>query len=83
MRLGEKANPWILTPDDWHENGVPWGDYCKCDNCGLVARSTNLFDYYADGPGLAMKCENCLLRYPTVPHDIANTIAEKIIAEDN
>ncbi len=83
MRLGEHSNPWTETPEDWHENGVPWGDFCKCSKCGLVARSTNIFDYYADAPHQPMKCQTCAMGGHRLAHITANKIAEKIISEDN
>jgi hypothetical protein len=83
MKLGSQENPWKITPDDWLENGVPWGDYCECSQCGLVARSTNTFDYYADGPGMAMRCECCTLGRHREQANVSDAIAAKIIAEDN
>lgn len=57
--IGDKANPFTHAPADWDENGVPYGAFCKCSNCGLLHRSTVAFDCYADNPGDPLTCESC------------------------
>jgi len=56
-----KENPITHAPKDWNDNGLPYAAYCKCCNCGLVTTSTMTFDYFADGPGDLLQCENCKL----------------------
>lgn len=82
-KQGTRENPWLVAPDDWHTNGVPYGDFCKCDACNLIARSTFSFDYYADAPGQPLRCESCKLGRHRDMHKITDAIAAKIIAEDN
>ena len=56
---GRESNPFTHAPEDWAENGVPYGAFCKCSKCGYVGTSTSAFDYYAKGPGAALACELC------------------------
>jgi hypothetical protein len=51
--------PFEIAPNDWHENGVPYGAWCKCQTCGVVGRSTMAFDFYTSGPGMPYDCEDC------------------------
>lgn len=58
--LGEKETPYTTAPDDWYENGVPYGAFCKCAKCGYVGTSTVTFDYFAvDGVGSDLCCDAC------------------------
>jgi len=59
MKIGTIENPYVHAPDDWFENGVPYGAFCKCSKCGYVGTSTVLFDYYANNPGELLICEYC------------------------
>ena len=59
--LGSHENPFTIAPDDWKSNGVPYGALCKCNKCGLVARSTYCFDYFATDAGVPLSCERCYL----------------------
>jgi len=59
MCLGTKDNPHLVAPSDWDENGVAYGAFCKCRKCGLVERSTMIFDFYANEPGDPLLCETC------------------------
>lgn len=59
LALGAKGNPHTIAPDDWHENGVEYGAYCKCWSCSVVRPSTVMFDYYAKKPGDPLRCEAC------------------------
>lgn len=58
-REGTEEVPYTKAPEDWKENGVPYGAYCKCDRCGLVERSTLVFDFYAKRAGDKLRCEDC------------------------
>lgn len=58
---GTYDNPYLVAPDDWHENGLPYGAYCRCWKCGFIARSTFGFDYYANGVGDKLECESCTM----------------------
>ena len=57
-------NPYTHAPEDWHENGVPYGAFCKCHECGYVGRSTIIFDYYAKNAGGPLCCETCRIGTP-------------------
>jgi len=74
MELGTKENPYIVAPEDWLKNGVPYSSFCKCYRCGMVARSTFTFDYYADNPGDKLECEMCKIG---TPKETAIEIAKK------
>ncbi len=54
------APPRQVAPDDMETNGLPYGAWCKCHVCGLVGRSTIVFDFYGQN-GEQLKCENCLM----------------------
>jgi hypothetical protein len=60
-RLGTINHPYLIAPDDWHENGLPYGAYCKCAKCGQIHRSTFTFDYHANIPGDPLQCETCVI----------------------
>ena len=65
MKKGQSRNdPFTVAPDDWHEKGLPYGAFCECSECGLVERSTMLFDFYADKPGDKLVCETCQINTP-------------------
>ncbi len=57
--LGSYITPYTNAPDDFDENGIPYGAFCKCVKCEYVGRSSNSFDYYADDPGGELTCESC------------------------
>lgn len=57
--LGTPENPFVLAPAEWHTEGLPYGAFCKCKECGRVARSTTIFDFYAKKPGRPLTCETC------------------------
>lgn len=80
-----KENPITHAPNDWAENGVEWGAYCRCYDCGLVTTSTMMFDYYADKPGDPLKCENCTLgpRFDSEAIKIIEGMGKEILAEEN
>ena len=61
MELGTRENPYLVAPNDFDKNGVPYGAFCKCGSCNLVERSTIAFDFYADKAGDKFRCETCLL----------------------
>ena len=67
-QLGSNQSvPYTVAPDDMHENGLPYGAWCKCGKCGHVDRSTFAFDYYGSA-GEVLKCERCAqagMRKPT------------------
>ena len=52
-------DPYITSPADWEDNGLPYGAWCKCSKCGLIRRSTVLFDFYAKGAFKPLTCEIC------------------------
>lgn len=54
------ATPYVIAPDDWDTNGVPYGAWCRCD-CGCIGRSTFGFDFYGKAGG-PLKCERCAQR---------------------
>ncbi len=57
--------PYVVSPEEFGEYGLPYGAWCRCGRCGWVGRSTNAFDYYGpDGVGTPLVCENCLLGTP-------------------
>lgn len=65
MQLGSKDNPHIVAPDDFSENGIIYGAFCKCHRCGLIARSIVSFDYYPlNGDGSKFQCETCQFGTP-------------------
>ncbi len=51
--------PFVEAPDIWDESGVPYGAWCKC-SCGVVGRSTFIFDFYRQ-PDNSLRCERCVL----------------------
>lgn len=57
---GTLADPYTVAPEDWHENGVPYGAFCKCHQCGYIGRSTIAFDYHAGEPRNPLVCDQCL-----------------------
>lgn len=57
--LGTLNNPFTKAPPDFHDEGLPYAAYCRCVRCGLVARSTFIFDYYAKNVGDPLVCESC------------------------
>lgn len=61
---GTRENPHTISPPDWNEGGLPYGHFCKCSVCGLIERSTSIFDYYADEPNQPLKCETCQTGIP-------------------
>ncbi len=58
---GTKENPYTHAPEDWHEDGVPYGAWCVCAACGYLGRSTMTFDYYAKHVGDPLVCERCFI----------------------
>ena len=56
---GKQSNPFTHAPSDWHEEGVPYGAFCKCCKCGYVGTSTVSFDYRAKSVGDALECDQC------------------------
>lgn len=71
IKLGTKKHPFIIAPDDWHENGLPYAAFCKCVRCSLIERSTMFFDYFANTPGDSLVCQSChfktILHYSIIP----------------
>lgn len=57
--LGTRENPYISAPEDWRPKGLPYGAYCKCNGCGVVERSTLVFDFYAQEVEDRLRCEDC------------------------
>lgn len=57
-----QLTPYICAPADWKKNGVPYGAWCRCCECGVIGRSTLAFDFYAIAPGDALTCETCSRR---------------------
>jgi hypothetical protein len=57
-----QADPFLVAPRDWSENGLPYCAWCKCSVCGFVGRSSVAFDYYAEKPGDPLTCESCQYR---------------------
>jgi hypothetical protein len=74
---GTQQDPFLVAPDDSHDNGLPYGAFCRCGSCGLVARSTIMFDYYADGPRGILLCETCKIGTPQGTHVLTDRAAEK------
>lgn len=64
MVIGTINHPYLIAPPDWHENGLPYGAYCKCARCGQIHRSTVMFDYHANEPGDPLICETCEIGTP-------------------
>ena len=56
--VGERHRPYRRLPEDFGEDGLPWGAWCQCAQCGLVARSTGTFDFYNHHGDLV--CGKCL-----------------------
>jgi hypothetical protein len=82
-KLGGAENPHRVAPPDFETRGLGYGDFCLCSTCGLVARSTIIFDYYAQNPGDPLRCERCVMGAPSEQAAHANAIAERIITESN
>ncbi len=80
-RIGEKESPWEIAPSDWHEEGIPYGDWFRCDECDLVARSTVMFDCYAHEVGDPLVCGGCRGIDMSIPA-LTNAIAEKILSDE-
>lgn len=59
FELGQREALHEVAPEDWNENGVEYGAFCKCCKCGRVAPSTFMFDFYAKEPGHFLECELC------------------------
>jgi hypothetical protein len=57
--IGRKAEPYTHAPADWGENGLPYGAFCLCADCGYVGTSTMTFDYRAEGAGQKLVCDQC------------------------
>ena len=79
--VGSKSCPHTTAGPTFEGEGVPYGSFCRCSRCGLVARSTMLFDYY-NRPDGTLWCESCttgVANYSAV----ANQLAEKVIKEFN
>lgn len=77
--LGTKENPHVIAPDDWEDNGLEYGAFCRCSECGLIARSTVLFDYYTlDGPGSPLACETCRIG---TPHELIKPVIDLMESE--
>jgi hypothetical protein len=51
--------PFVVAPNNWNSDGIPFGAWCLCKTCNLVGRLTDAFDFFADGPGSLLKCEAC------------------------
>jgi hypothetical protein len=64
QEVGTPQNPHTVAPADWKENGVEYGAWCMCSRCGRVSQSTFVFDFYADEPGDALRCEICTVHTP-------------------
>ncbi len=78
MKSGTKQNPITLWPADGH---IPYGAYCKCGKCGIVARSTFTFDFYNRGEGEPMLCENC--NHDTaIDHRVTDEVAERVLRQE-
>lgn len=56
---GTEDNPFTHAPEDWDDNGIPYGAFCLCSRCAYVGTSTVSFDYRAAGPGDALHCDQC------------------------
>ncbi len=59
----DREHPYKIAPGDIALDGMPYGAWCRCNRCGLVGRSTFVFDYYGDR-GDPLKCEPCFLKGP-------------------
>lgn len=57
--LGTQELPYVRAPEDWDENGVPYGAFCQCSKCGYRGTSTVSFDYHANKPGDKLVCSQC------------------------
>lgn len=75
MELGTRDNPYLVAPDDWEEDGVPYGAFCKCEQCNLVERSTVGFDFFADNAGDPFRCQTCLLG---TPHALSKPVIDQL-----
>lgn len=75
MKPGNISNPFTVAPDDWYENGLPYGAYCECAKCGLVERSIISFDYYAKRAGDPLVCETCTVG---TPHALIAPIIQEV-----
>lgn len=80
--IGSRENAYVVAPDDWEESGVPYGSFCRCGKCGLVARSTHTFDFYADAAGIPLKCETCQMGQASNFSQETDKIAERILRYD-
>ncbi len=54
----DQTIPYTVVPDDMDENGLPYGAWCKCGECGYVSRSTFLFDFFGTA-GEKLRCQIC------------------------
>ena len=62
--IGTLEHPYQFAPENFLEDGLPYGAFCKCGLCDRIARSTVTFDYYANKDGEALRCETCTLGVP-------------------
>ena len=77
---GDIDDPFLTMPEK-----IPYGAFCKCIQCGFVARSTIAFDYYAKKDGDPLKCESCALYGRPIPEmqKALSAVQEKIVGELN
>ena len=56
--LGSEARPHAIEP----EMDRPYGDWCACSVCGLVAEETEARAFCADKIGNPLECSTCTFR---------------------
>lgn len=56
--LGTKENPYIHVSQGFCDENFPYGAWCVCSSCGLLGRSTFVFDFYTAEDDTLL-CEYC------------------------